>query len=94
MYDDLRASETLLNPLTSQTAVQRCERSFWDGYGGIPEELFVFVNALASARLFYYTLPRLLKWSVDRGRWAGIKAFLYTRALEPFVVQRILRIYR
>jgi glycosyltransferase involved in cell wall biosynthesis len=81
----------LLYPLTSAFVVRLCESAFWAGYGAISEDLFAFVNALATARLFYHTLPRLRAWHERRGPWAGIKASLYTQIFQPFLVQRILR---
>jgi hypothetical protein len=82
----------LLRPLTSPRVVSRCEDCFWKGYGEIPKNLYALSNALATARLFYYTLPKLRTWREQRGWWAGMKASLYTRFFEPTLVQRVLRI--
>jgi glycosyltransferase involved in cell wall biosynthesis len=81
----------LLYPLTSQFVVRLFEGAFWAGYGAISEDLFAWVNALVTARLFYHTLPRLRAWRERKGRWAGIKASLYAQMFQPFLIQRILR---
>ncbi len=81
----------LLHPLASWRVVKRCEDSFWEGYGGVPQELRSLVNALATARLFYFTLPKLRNWRNQRGVWAGLKASVYAHACQPFVVKRLLK---
>jgi O-antigen/teichoic acid export membrane protein len=81
--------KSLLYPLASQGTVQRWEASFWAGYGPVSDEFIAFANAMATARLFYHTLPKLRTWREERGVWAGAKASLYTHLLEPFLVQRI-----
>ena len=88
MISDLR--KRLLHPLTSPQAIDQFEKAFWRGYGTIPDNLLAFTNALATARLFYHTLPELRDWREQRGVWAGIKASLYTRVFEPSLVRRLL----
>jgi aminoglycoside phosphotransferase (APT) family kinase protein len=80
----------LLYPWASSSTVLRWEESFWAGYGEVSESLFAIVNALAGARIFYHTFPKLLTWRKTRGLWAGMKASIYSRVFEPFVVRRIL----
>jgi len=81
----------LLYPFTSQDTVQICERAFWAGYGAIAEDLFLCVNALATARLFYYSFPRISTLRERRG-WKGLlKATLYKGLFQRFMIARILR---
>ena len=81
----------LLYPFTPQETVQICERAFWAGYGAIPEDLFVCVNALATARLFYHSLPRISTLPQRRG-WKGwLKATLYKGLFQRYMTARILQ---
>jgi len=89
MIFDLR--KPLLYPQTAQSAVQACENSFWAGYGAVSEDLFVCVNALATARLFYYSFPRVATLPQRRG-WKGwLKATLYKGLFERYTAARILQ---
>ena len=81
----------LLYPHTSRSAVQAYEHAFWAGYGAIAEDLFVCVNSLATARLFYLSFPKILTLPKRRG-WRGwIKATLYKRLFQRFAASRILQ---
>lgn len=89
MMFDLR--KPLLYPFTPQNTVQLCERAFWAGYGAIAEDLFLCVNALATARLFYYSFPRISTLRERRG-WKGwLKGTLYKGLFQRFMSARILR---
>lgn len=88
MIFDLR--KRLLHPLTSPRAIERFEKTFWKGYGAIPDNLLAFTNALATIRLLYHTLPKLRDWRAQRGLWAGIKASMYNRVFEPARVRHLL----
>jgi hypothetical protein len=79
-----------INPLIPQRVILGAERSFWDGYGSIPEEIPVLVGALASARIFYYSLPRLSSRRKRRGWLKGMTASLYQKFLENIVASRRL----
>jgi len=80
----------LLYPQTSRSAVRACERAFWGGYGAIAEDLFLFVNALVTARLFYLSLPRISTLGARRG-WRGLlKATIYKALFQRYVSARIL----
>jgi hypothetical protein len=81
----------LLYPQTARSAVQAYERAFWAGYGAIAGDLFVCVNALATARLFYYSFPRISTLPQRRG-WRGwIKANIYKGLIERYATMRVLR---
>lgn len=81
----------LLYPLTSQSTVRLFESAFWAGYGAIAEDLFVFVNALATARLFYLSFPRILTLPERRG-WRGwLKATIYKGLFQRYATARVLR---
>jgi hypothetical protein len=81
----------LLYPPTSELTVRRLESAFWAGYGAIPEDLFVFVSALATARLFYLSFPRILTLPERRG-WRGwLKATIYKALFHRYVTARVLR---
>ena len=81
----------LLYPQTARSAVQAYERAFWAGYGAIAEDLFLCVNALATARLFYYSFPRISTLPQRRG-WRGwIKATIYKALFQHYAVERILQ---
>jgi len=80
----------LLYPQTARSEVRACERAFWAGYGAIAEDLFVCVNALATARLFYHTFPKMLTLPERRG-WRGwLEATLYRGLVEPYTSARVL----
>jgi hypothetical protein len=85
---DLRSR--LLNPLMPQRVILGAERSFWDGYGSTPEEVPVLVGALASARIFYFSLPRLSTRRKRRGWLKGMTASLYQEFLENILARRRL----
>jgi Ser/Thr protein kinase RdoA (MazF antagonist) len=81
----------LLYPHTSRRAVEVCESAFWAGYGVIAEDLFVLVNALATARLFYQSFPRISTLPERRG-WKGwLKATLYKGLFQRYATARILQ---
>ena len=79
----------LLYPQASRSALQACERAFWAGYGAVAEDLFVCVNALATARLFYLSFPKILTLPERRG-WRGwLKATLYRALFQPYTTTRV-----
>jgi hypothetical protein len=86
---DLR--KRLLHPLTSPRAIRRLEQSFWFGYGSIAPNLRLLVNALASHRLLYYSVPRISTLRARRGWKGGVKSLIYKGIFQHFMVSRILR---
>ena len=81
----------LLYPPTSELTVRLLESAFWAGYGAIAEDFFVFVSALATARLFYMSFPRILTLPERRG-WRGwLKATVYKALFHRYVTARVLR---
>jgi hypothetical protein len=84
---DLR--KRLLHPLTSPGVIEQCEKSFWRGYGAVPKELFALVNALATARVFYVSLPRISTLRERRGWAGGQKASLYKVLFQPLMLDRL-----
>lgn len=85
---DLRSR--LLNPLIPRQVILGAEKSFWAGYGSVSDQILVLVGALASARIFYYSLPRLATRRKRRGWLAGTTASLYRAFLENSVASRRL----
>ncbi len=84
---DLR--RRLLHPLTSPLVIKELENSFWRGYGVIPKELLVLVNALATARIFYSSLPRISTLRQRRGWVGGMKSVLYKMFFQPLMLERL-----
>ncbi len=82
----------LLNPLVPKLVILSSEKSFWTGYGSIPREMSIFVNAMASAWIFYNYLPRLSTLKKRRGWLAGVKASIYKAFFEDFVITQRLGI--
>jgi aminoglycoside phosphotransferase (APT) family kinase protein len=82
----------LLRPTGSPAAIARCERAFWKGYGPVSAGLQALVEALATARHFYHTLPKLRNWRTERGLWAGVKSSLYRGVFQPVLTRRLLAI--
>jgi hypothetical protein len=80
----------LLNPLIPKRVILSLEKSFWAGYGPIPRETRVLVQAVALSRIFYQALPRLSTRRKRRGRLAGLYATIYRRFFEDFVITRRL----
>jgi len=81
----------LLYPFTPQETVQTYERAFWAGYGLIAEDLFACVNALATARLFYHSFPRISTLPQRRG-WKGwLKATLYRALFQRYMTARLVQ---
>jgi hypothetical protein len=87
MIFDLR--KRLLHPLTSPRVIQQCEKSFWRGYGAVSKELPALANALATARIFYSSLPRISTLRERRGFTVGLKASLYKVLFQPFMLERL-----
>ncbi len=85
---DLRVM--LLNPFVPKDVVLCLEKAFWNGYGDIPNESFMWVNVLAAARIFYYYLPRLSSRGLRRGRLAGGLASIYKTFFETAMISRCL----
>lgn len=81
----------LLNPLSSSATVNALEGAFWRGYGSVAGDTAATVNAISTARLFYFLLPRLSHRRQRRGWIAGTEASLYMRWLEPTMIERALR---
>lgn len=84
LVSDLRAH--LLNPFIPKSVIANWERSFWNGYGPMPAETVLFVNAFALARVFYHHLPKLLTRKDRRGWVAGANALVYRMLFERFVI--------
>jgi hypothetical protein len=82
----------LLNPWVPKEAVTTLEESFWWGYGAIPRPLYTLVNAVASAMVFYYYLPRVSTRRERRGWWAGLVASAYQALFESRMVTKRLGI--
>src|SRR5271167_1098594 len=87
---DLRSR--LLNPLIPKRVILGAEESFWAGYGSVPGEIHILVGALASARIFYHSLPRLSTRRKRRGCLAGLTASLYQRFFKNIVASRRLEV--
>ncbi len=92
MIFDLRRH--LLHPRTWRLSVRRCERAFWSGYGVVSPSLLLFVDALATARLFSHSLPRISTLRDRRGWTGGLMASVYKTFLQPLMIARIMRIQR
>jgi hypothetical protein len=80
----------LLDPFLPRAAILAWEKSFWAGYGSTPREIPVFVNALASSRIFYYHLPRVSRLWRRRGWLRGLQVLLFKTLLEGFVARERL----
>jgi hypothetical protein len=74
-----------------RTAVKTLEEAFWRGYGAISVDLAAALDAISTARLFYFLLPRLLHRGKRRGWVAGAEASFYIRWLEPLMIKRALQ---
>jgi hypothetical protein len=77
----------LLNPLVSRSIIKLAEKSFWEGYGSIAPEMRILISTLATAGIFYVSLPRLSSRRKRRGWLAGVTATLYKPFLEAFVIK-------
>lgn len=88
MIFDLRA--LLLNPFISRPKILSLEKAFWQGYGPIPEQWAIWVNALACSRIFYYYLPRLSTRYQRQGWLAGAVASLYRAYFENSMISRCI----
>src|SRR5207248_7632474 len=75
MIYDLRSQ--LLNPLVPKQLILSLEKEFWAGYGPVDQSVLAFVNGVASARVFYFHLPRALNKRLNKGGLAGAVASLY-----------------
>jgi hypothetical protein len=79
-------------PWASRRIVMGLEEAFWTGYGPLPGHTLVMANAIATARIFYHLLPRLLTRRTRRGWVAGLTASLYRGFIEPFAIERLPKI--
>lgn len=81
----------LLYPFISASIVKALESAFWEGYGTTSDGILAAVNAIATARLFYFLLPRRLSRR-DRHGWVGsLQSALYGRFFEPAMIERALQ---
>ncbi len=81
----------LLLPFTSASVVKAWEEAFWAGYGVVSNDIAATVNALATGRLFFFLLPRLINRRQRRGWIAGAEAAFYIRWFEPTMIERTLK---
>jgi len=86
---NLRAQ--LLYPFTSAAVVKALEGAFWEGYGTTADGIVAAVNALATARLFYFLLPRHTSRRERHGWMGGLESALYGRWFEPAMIERTLQ---
>lgn len=90
LISDLRTR--LLNPMIAKSSIAAWERAFWSGYGQVSPEFPILINALASSRIFYRQLPRLLTRRKRLGWLAGINASIYRAFFESYVIRNRLGI--
>jgi hypothetical protein len=86
MVYDLRSQ--LMNPLIPKELLLSLEREFWAGYGHVEQPVLAFVNAVASARVFYFHLPRAINKRLNKGGVVGTLTSMYKTFLEPSMVLR------
>ncbi|HZQ69647.1 MAG TPA: phosphotransferase [Terriglobales bacterium] len=82
----------LLNPLIPRKLILGLERAFWEGYGPVAKEVKAFVNGVASSRVFYYHLPRVLSTRKEQGGWAAATASVYETFFQSSMLARCLQI--
>jgi hypothetical protein len=82
----------LLNPLIPRRLIVGLEKAFWDGYGPVAKEVRAFVNGVASSRVFYYHLPRVLSSRKKQGGWAAAGASVYETFFQSSMLARSLQI--
>jgi aminoglycoside phosphotransferase (APT) family kinase protein len=80
----------LLNPLVSLGMISSLENSFWKGYGPVSHEIRSLVDAVASARILYHSLPWIASRKLRRGKVAGVSASIYKVLFEKLVIARCL----
>ena len=95
VYHDLFAliavlRSKLLNPLIPKSVILSWEQSFWWGYGPTSPQVTTFVKGLASARVFYHHLARLLTRGEREGWIGGINARAYRTFLEGTIIAQRL----
>jgi hypothetical protein len=82
----------LLNPLIPRSLIVELEKTFWEGYGPVAKEVRAFVNGVASSRVFYYHLPRVLSTRKEQGGWSAAAASVYETFFQSSMLARCLQI--
>jgi aminoglycoside phosphotransferase (APT) family kinase protein len=90
MVFDLRSQ--LLNPLIPRGLILGLEKAFWEGYGPVAKEVRAFVSGVASSRVFYYHLPRVLSSRKKQGGWAAAGASVYETFFQSSMLARCLQL--
>jgi Phosphotransferase enzyme family len=80
----------LLNPFIPKHLVSLWEKSFWAGYGSVPKEIKVLVDAQAIFDIFSFALPQLSARARQQGWPAHAIISVYKIFLEQQIVWRRL----
>lgn len=75
----------LLHPLASSNMVQAAEKSFWQGYGGLPAKLLTFIHAAATARVLCQRPVRQLQ---KRSWFDAVATSVYRNLLQGSMLAR------
>lgn len=82
----------LLNPLIPRRLIMGLEKAFWEGYGPVAKEVRAFATGVASSRVFYYHLPRVLSTRKGQGGWGAAAASVYETFFQSSMLARCLQI--